>query len=105
MNAKIFGMDGSAKGEASLPDELFAQPVHEHLLWLSVKRHEPFVEPARTVGVLRDGDSVGFRESKGATIEELVVERAEGEAIGLGARSAGLVPFDVCCFEGDMVPG
>src|SRR5436309_1031051 len=39
MNAKIFGMDGSAKGEASLPDELFAQPVHEHLLWLSVKRH------------------------------------------------------------------
>src|SRR5438093_10515355 len=39
MNAKIFGMDGSAKGEASLPDELFAQPVHEHLMWLSVKRH------------------------------------------------------------------
>src|SRR5436309_8384159 len=39
MNAKIFGMDGSAKGEASLPDELFAQPVHEHLLWLSVKRY------------------------------------------------------------------
>lgn len=32
-------MDGSARGEASLPDELFAQPVHEHLLWLSVKRH------------------------------------------------------------------
>jgi large subunit ribosomal protein L4 len=39
MNAKIVGMDGSAKGEAALPDELFAQPVHEHLLWLSVKRH------------------------------------------------------------------
>src|SRR2546428_4714312 len=39
MNAKIFGMDGSAKGEASLPEELFGQPVHEHLLWLSVKRH------------------------------------------------------------------
>jgi len=39
MNAKIVGMDGSAKGEATLPDELFAQPVHEHLLWLSVKRH------------------------------------------------------------------
>jgi len=39
MNAKIFGMDGSAKGEASLPDELVAQPVHEHRLWLSVKRH------------------------------------------------------------------
>ena len=39
MNAKIVGMDGSSKGEATLPDELFAQPVHEHLLWLSVKRH------------------------------------------------------------------
>ena len=39
MNAKIVGMDGAPRGEASLPDELFAQPVHEHLLWLSVKRH------------------------------------------------------------------
>lgn len=39
MNARIVGMDGSQRGEASLPDELFAQPVHEHLLWLSVKRH------------------------------------------------------------------
>ena len=39
MNAKIVGMDGTPKGEASLPDALFAQPVHEHLLWLSVKRH------------------------------------------------------------------
>jgi large subunit ribosomal protein L4 len=39
MNAKIVGLDGSEKGQAALPDELFAQPVHEHLLWLSVKRH------------------------------------------------------------------
>ena len=39
MNAKIFSSDGSEKGTATLPDELFAQQVHEHLLWLSVKRH------------------------------------------------------------------
>jgi large subunit ribosomal protein L4 len=39
MNAKLFGLDGSEKGTQSLPDELFAQPVHEHLLWLSIKRH------------------------------------------------------------------
>jgi large subunit ribosomal protein L4 len=39
MNAKIFRMDGSERGETALPDELFAQPVHEHLMWLSVKRH------------------------------------------------------------------
>ncbi|HEY2955210.1 MAG TPA: 50S ribosomal protein L4 [Candidatus Eisenbacteria bacterium] len=39
MNAKIVGMDGSERGQASLPDALFAQPVHEHLLWLAVKRH------------------------------------------------------------------
>ncbi len=39
MNARIVGMDGNERGQASLPDELFAQPVHEHLLWLSVKRH------------------------------------------------------------------
>jgi large subunit ribosomal protein L4 len=39
MNTKIVGIDGSEKGQAVLPDELFAQPVHEHLLWLSIKRH------------------------------------------------------------------
>jgi len=39
MNAKLYGLDGSEKGTAALPDELFGQPVHEHLLWLSVKRH------------------------------------------------------------------
>jgi large subunit ribosomal protein L4 len=32
-------MDGSAKGSAELPAELFGQPVNEHLMWLSVKRH------------------------------------------------------------------
>jgi len=39
MNAKLFGPDGSEKGTATLPDELFSQQVNEHLLWLSVKRH------------------------------------------------------------------
>jgi large subunit ribosomal protein L4 len=39
MNAKLYSADGSEKGQAQLPDELFAQPVHEHLLWLSIKRH------------------------------------------------------------------
>jgi large subunit ribosomal protein L4 len=39
MNAKLYGGDGTEKGTATLPDELFGQPVHEHLLWLSVKRH------------------------------------------------------------------
>ena len=39
MNAKLYGLDGTEKGTTALPDELFAQPVHEHLVWLSVKRH------------------------------------------------------------------
>lgn len=39
MNAKIYGVDGSEKGVAALPDELFGQQVNEHLLWLSVKRY------------------------------------------------------------------
>jgi len=39
MNAKLYGVDGSEKGTTALPDELFGQPVHDHLLWLSVKRH------------------------------------------------------------------
>ena len=37
MNAKLYASDGSEKGTAALPDELFAQQVQEHLLWLSVK--------------------------------------------------------------------
>ena len=39
MNAKLYATDGSEKGTTALPDDLFAQPVNEHLLWLSVKRH------------------------------------------------------------------
>jgi len=38
-NAKLFSADGSEKGSAELPEALFGQPVREHLLWLSVKRH------------------------------------------------------------------
>src|SRR2546426_11529986 len=36
---KVYGMDGSAKGSTELPAELFGQPVNEHLMWMSVKRH------------------------------------------------------------------
>ena len=39
MNAKLYGPDGAEKGTTALPDDLFAQPVHEHLIWLAVKRH------------------------------------------------------------------
>jgi large subunit ribosomal protein L4 len=39
MNAKLYGPDGAEKGTTALPDELFAQPVNEHLIWLSVKRY------------------------------------------------------------------
>jgi large subunit ribosomal protein L4 len=39
MNARIVTQQGNDKGTMALPDELFAQQVHEHLLWLSVKRH------------------------------------------------------------------
>jgi large subunit ribosomal protein L4 len=39
VNAKLYAQDGSEKGTATLPEELFGQQVNEHLLWLSVKRH------------------------------------------------------------------
>jgi large subunit ribosomal protein L4 len=39
INARIRGLDGADKGTASLPEALFGQQVHEHLLYLSVKRH------------------------------------------------------------------
>ena len=36
---QVMSMDGTPKGTAELPAELFGQPVHDHLLWLAVKRH------------------------------------------------------------------
>ena len=39
INAKLVGADGAEQGTTELPAELFGQQVHEHLLWLSVKRH------------------------------------------------------------------
>jgi large subunit ribosomal protein L4 len=35
----VHTIDGTTKGSTELPDELFAQPVNEHLMWMSVKRH------------------------------------------------------------------
>ena len=39
MQAKIVALDGTEKGQAQLPDELFGQQINEHVLWLSLKRH------------------------------------------------------------------
>jgi len=39
VTVKTYSQDGSENGTTGLPDELFAQPVHEHLMWLAVKRH------------------------------------------------------------------
>ena len=38
-NAKTYRADGTEAAPTALPEELFGQQVHEHLLWLSVKRH------------------------------------------------------------------
>ena len=39
LNARVYGLDGAEKGTTSLPEALFGQQVHEHLLYLSVKPH------------------------------------------------------------------
>lgn len=39
INARVCSLDGADKGTTSLPEALFGQQVHEHLLYLSVKRH------------------------------------------------------------------
>ncbi len=39
LNARVCGLDGAEKGTTSLPEALFGRQVHEHLLYLSVKRH------------------------------------------------------------------
>src|SRR5262249_28675459 len=61
-----FGLDGSEKGTQSLPDELFAQPVHEHLLWLSIKRHvgnqRQGTAKVKTRGEVSGGGKKPFRQ-------------------------------------------
>ena len=38
--AKVYrAWTAARRARPTLPDELFGQPVNEHLLWLSVKRH------------------------------------------------------------------
>jgi large subunit ribosomal protein L4 len=39
LNARVYSLDGAEKGVASLPEALFGRQVHEHLLYLSIKRH------------------------------------------------------------------
>src|SRR5512137_2698961 len=39
INARVRGLDGADKGTTNLPEALFGQQIHEHLLYLSVKRH------------------------------------------------------------------
>ena len=39
LNARICSLDGAEKVVASLPEALFGRQVHEHLLYLSIKRH------------------------------------------------------------------
>jgi large subunit ribosomal protein L4 len=39
LNARVYSLDGVEKGVASLPEALFGRQVHEHLLYLSIKRH------------------------------------------------------------------
>ena len=66
MNAKRFGIDGSEKGVSALPDELFGQPVHEHLLWLSIKRHlgnqRQGTSKVKTRGEVSGGGRKPFRQ-------------------------------------------
>jgi large subunit ribosomal protein L4 len=39
IHATVYGLDGAEKGTTRLPEALFGQQVHEHLLYLAVKRH------------------------------------------------------------------
>jgi large subunit ribosomal protein L4 len=63
---KVFGSDGTAKGSAELPAELFGQPVHEHLLWLAVKRHtgnqRQGTAKVKTRGEVSGGGKKPFRQ-------------------------------------------
>jgi large subunit ribosomal protein L4 len=65
-SVKLFAADGKEKGSASLPEELFGQPVREHLLWLSVKRHlgnqRQGTAKVKTRGEVSGGGKKPFRQ-------------------------------------------
>ena len=55
-------------------------------------------------GVAAEDDLVVLRQhGEGAQVEDLVVQRAEREAVGHHVRPAGLEPLDVRGFEADDV--
>lgn len=55
-------------------------------------------------GVAAEDDLVVLRQhGEGAQVEDLVVQRAEREAVGHHVRPAGLEPLDVRRFEADDV--
>ena len=66
MNAKLYAPNGAEKGTTALPDELFGQQVHEHVLWLSVKRHlgnqRQGTAAVKTKGKVSGGGKKPFRQ-------------------------------------------
>jgi large subunit ribosomal protein L4 len=66
MNAKLYAPNGAEKGSTALPDELFGQQVHEHVLWLSVKRHlgnqRQGTAAVKTKGKVSGGGKKPFRQ-------------------------------------------
>ena len=89
LQAKVVTMDGSPKGSAELPAELFGQPVNEHLLWLSVKRH---------LGNQRQGTAKVMAKGGGqeATSKAVVMQGGNGELTATLTFSADgkLTSFD-----------
>ncbi len=61
----------------------------------TMKRREPFTQPCRTFGFLRDAELMVVIDGEGAAVEEFVVHAAEGETVGFNVRAACLMPFDV----------
>ena len=61
---------------------------------------EDLLETLASVGLVRDQEAQVPPDGEGPEVERPVMEDAQGQAVGLGIRTARLVPADVGGVEG-----
>ncbi len=62
----------------------------------------PIPEIPRAISAFGDNDWHGVGNGKHAAVEKLMMERAQGEAVALLVRPAGLMAFDVRRLDSDQ---
>jgi hypothetical protein len=71
---------------------------------LSVICNDPFLKSPRAISVSETMTDMESENGKHAAVEKLMVERAQGEAVTLLVRTAGLMPLNVSGLDSNQNP-